>query len=394
MKRSPSLFTNMLFVLSLLVASVALPATALSGEITFDLGPSGSGTFFEGGTSTSWIALGSLPVGSFLQSVHVDSVLDSTNNDNWTCELSILMVKAPGTPEEEKALEFSGWANLGSTERVEYASGWGGAGTAMIENKYAGVDWFNDVDLNATEVFLVNVYGGPVTGGTWSGTITLKYGAPAAELTWTGGTSEWSTGPVTNWVDSGSNPTAYTDGDKVLFDDSVGAGSRIVNISAGPVSPSGVTFDGDGAYTLTGGAITGSGGLTKDGDGTLTLQNSNTYTGLTRINAGTLGTGTLKLDAADALPHGVGKDIVLLNGTLDLNGNSPTLNGLGGNTGKVTNSAAGNVTLTLGDGDADASFSGVIEDGSGGGVLALQKIGSGTQTIIAFRTSNVTTVTN
>ena len=64
MKRSPSLFTHTLFVLSLLAASVTLPAPAMSGEVVYDLTKGGAGTFFEGGTFTSWIPLGSLPAGS------------------------------------------------------------------------------------------------------------------------------------------------------------------------------------------------------------------------------------------------------------------------------------------------------------------------------------------
>ena len=380
MKRSPSLFTHTLFVLSLLAASVTLPAPAMSGEVVYDLTKGGAGTFFEGGTFTSWIPLGSLPAGSFLQSVSINTVLDSTNNENWTCELSILFDPTPATPGGDGVLEFSGWDNLGSVERVQWVSGWGGAGTAMVENKYAGVDWFNNIDLNTTEVFFKNVYGGPVTGGVWSGTVKLKYGAPARELTWTGGTSEWSTGPVTNWKDGASVPTAYVDGDKVLFDDSVGGSSRIVNISGAPVTPAGVTFNSAATYTLTGAAIAGDGGLTKNGDGTLIVQNVNTYAGLTKINAGTLGTGTLKIGVADALPHGAGKDIVLINGTLDLNGYSTTLNGLGGSiSGRVTNSGAGNVTLTLGDGDQSGTFAGAIENGSG--KVSLEKIGNGTQTL-------------
>ena len=213
--------------------------------------------------------------------------------------------------------------------------------------------------------------------GVGVGEVVFYGTAVSVPLTWSGGTNEWSTNPAAlNW---NAGAAAYKDGNSVLFDNSVGAGSKTVNISGDPVAPASVTFNnttaGAGTYTLTGAAITGATGLTKDGDGMLIVANANTYTGTTNITA-----GTLQLGNVEAIPHGPGKANVNVNvdGTLDLYGLSPTINGLGG-AGIVTSSEAGDVTLTVGDGDKGGSFSGVIENGSA--TVALKKIGTNTQTL-------------
>jgi autotransporter-associated beta strand protein len=61
-------------------------------------------------------------------------------------------------------------------------------------------------------------------------------------------------------------------------------------ITGGVVTASGqdVTFGGAGNVTVNTGAISSGGAVTKDGAGTLTLASSNTYTGPTTVNAGTL----------------------------------------------------------------------------------------------------------
>jgi autotransporter-associated beta strand protein len=108
----------------------------------------------------------------------------------------------------------------------------------------------------------------------------------------------------------------------------------------------------------------------------------NTYAGNT-----TIASGTLRMNAIDALPHGAGKGNVVLNGaasgvvsTLDLNGFSTTVNGLAGTSntllGMVTNSSATAATLTVGDGGTNSTFAGLIA-----GPLALTKIGAGTLTL-------------
>jgi autotransporter-associated beta strand protein len=100
--------------------------------------------------------------------------------------------------------------------------------------------------------------------------------------------------------------------------------------------------------------------LEKTGGGTLIVASA-TNTGTTTISAGTW-------KAANALAFSLYSDHVVAAGaTLDLNGNDQVISSLAG-AGTVTSSAAGNITLAVGNfgaGNIGTTFSGVIEDGSG-----------------------------
>ncbi len=129
-------------------------------------------------------------------------------------------------------------------------------------------------------------------------------------------------------------------------------------------------IDTNGYDVTLPGPISGLGGLEKLGSGTLTLSGANTYTGGTFIDEGTLAVGN-----ADAIPAGADKGDVEVDGTLDLNGQSITINGLSGS-GTVTTSDSGRSDLTVGANDQLSTFDGVIEDGSG--TVGLLKTGDGT----------------
>ena len=147
--------------------------------------------------------------------------------------------------------------------------------------------------------------------------------------------------------------------------------------------------------------VTGAGGLVIDLSQTstantlhtvtlTTVANTNDYQGDTIVGR-TLATpaqnyaATLVLGAANQIPHGANKGNVILNnnsatrtGTLSLAGFDETINGLSGN--GTLDSSTGSSTLTLGDNNATATFSGVLQN-SGSSTLNVIKTGTGTQTL-------------
>lgn len=83
-------------------------------------------------------------------------------------------------------------------------------------------------------------------------------------------------------------------------------------ISCSLVLDDDATFDGDGELLISG-VVSGNGGITKDGNGSITLSGSNTYTGTTTINDGSMKAGSLAA-------FGTGGIVVNAGGTLDKNG--------------------------------------------------------------------------
>jgi autotransporter-associated beta strand protein len=141
----------------------------------------------------------------------------------------------------------------------------------------------------------------------------------------------------------------------------------------------GSSTTGNGSFS---GNITGSINLVVQSAGaaTETLGGTNSYTGTTTINA-----GTVKLGVANALPTGTS---LTINGTsavgafLDMAGLSQTVGSLAGTvtTGSatITTSAGGTATLTV-SGSTATSFGGAILDGTASNrIIALAKSGSGT----------------
>ncbi|MCX5674648.1 MAG: autotransporter-associated beta strand repeat-containing protein [Planctomycetota bacterium] len=207
-----------------------------------------------------------------------------------------------------------------------------------------------------------------------SGTLTL--GNPGAmgttvDLTMQGGTlslngqsSSW------NWSTYSGTGGTITDG---------GAGVDTTDLTLN--TPSGAALG-----AITQGTRTVS--LTKTGAGALTLTTaSSTFAGDTTIAA-----GTLKAGIANALPSGVGKGNVVLDGgasdagTLDLNGFDLGIGGLSGATGavlgQVVNNGAGAKNLTVGSNNATTAFAGAIKDNTGsGGTVVLIKTGAGALTL-------------
>ena len=151
--------------------------------------------------------------------------------------------------------------------------------------------------------------------------------------------------------------------------------SSVTGITLNPSSGVSNTYSGvisNGAAGMT---------LTKNGSGTQILSGNNTYTGTTTINAGTLQLG--HANALGAITSGL-----VVNGTLDLNGNSITKSTLSGSTGNITSVSA--ATLTLNNTNAAiGTYNGAI-----GGNVALSITNSNTSgqnTVLTLGGSNTYT---
>jgi fibronectin-binding autotransporter adhesin len=224
-----------------------------------------------------------------------------------------------------------------STAAVTYRLyGYAGSGTASANT----ANWRID-DLMLTVNSALSGGGGPV----------------AKDLTWNvAGSGSWDS-TTSNWT-TGTGSTTFTNADTVGFGNTAGG---TITVDAGGVQPGSTTISAaSGTYTFTGGAIGGTGAVTKSGAGVAVLSAANTYSGGTTINSGvleaasnaalgattggiTFGGGTLR--AAGTID---GNRTVTVNaggGTIDTNGNSVTVGGIGG-TGSITKAGAGTLTST------------------------------------------------
>lgn len=189
----------------------------------------------------------------------------------------------------------------------------------------------------------------------------------SSAYTWSGAqSSEWSTAVIAgskNWILDGG-PADYANGLAVFFDDT--AANKTVEITGADVTPQSVTFN-SGEYTL---------------------QGSNKIAGSAPVTVAAA--ATLVLGSSNVLPDGVGTGNITLNGILDLNGNSETINALSG-TGLVDNSAATNATLAVG-ANAGGNFGGTIQNSVG--TLALIKTGATDFTLSGTNTYSGSTTIN
>ena len=178
---------------------------------------------------------------------------------------------------------------------------------------------------------------------------------------------------------AGTGPSAFGSNSAVTLSNAVGATLDLngFNNSIGSLAGGGplggnvtmgtatLTAGGNDCSTVFAGIISGAGGITKTGAGTWTLSGSNSYTGATVVDAGTLQAGV----ATSAFGYNSAVSLGNVEGTtLDLNGFSNAIGSLAG--GGTVN--LGSATLTTGANNTSTEFAGAM---SGGNVT---KTGTGT----------------
>ena len=142
------------------------------------------------------------------------------------------------------------------------------------------------------------------------------------------------------------------------------------------INTSASTLIGEPITDLTNGVSSVS-SLASSGAGTLVLSNANnSYLGGTIISAGILQQGIANAIPAPATAN---QGDLTDNGMFDLNGYNPTINGLNGSGAVDTTPTSGTPTLTIGANGDSGTLSGVIQSSSG--ILSLNKVGAGTETL-------------
>ena len=236
-------------------------------------------------------------------------------------------------------------ANIGvSTGTVTYANTIGGTGlTTGGVNTAINKTGAGTLALSAANTFTGNVN---ITEGTLSIATTASLGNVANDVVMSNGTTLAITDTTTL-----ANGRAFSI-----------AGSSTIDVATGTTT----TLQG----VISDGASTGL--LVKSGDGTLLLSATNTYTGSTTVNA-----GTLRVGSANAMPNGTALTIGAT-GAFDMNGFVGVFGSLAG-AGVMTNGGGSATTLTTGGNNADSTYSGIIQDGTN--AVSLTKTGTGTFTL-------------
>jgi len=211
--------------------------------------------------------------------------------------------------------------NANTTLFINELNGSLGVGTyTLMTYTTLNTNTFNLI-LNAPRGAVLNI-------GANALTLTVS-GSSSANLTWVGDSTvnAWDIQTTTNWLNA-VTPDVFYQNDNVTFDDT-GSDNPAINLTT-TLMPNSVTVNAVQNYTFSGvGQLSGPMVLTKTNTGTLFLQTTNTYSGGTVVNG-----GTLEIDTA----NGAGS------GLINLSNNVMTLN-IGGTT--LPNAVSGSGTINV-----------------------------------------------
>lgn len=271
-----------------------------------------------------------------------------------------------GTVTIDGAQSAVGLQFAGGNFRIE-----GSAGATLNLTGYNG----SGIDIEVPEIRVLDKEGALIS----------------ASITGTSGLEKTGDGLLTLWGDNTYSGNTYLNGGilQIASMQNLGSASNTLNINnatlrtadsfdftqamtLGGVSTINVLFDQE--MKLTGG-VSGDGMLFKDGGGVLLLGGSNSWSGGTWINE-----GTLRLEANNYSAVAYNSDYVLTGGLLDLNRNAMHMRSLIGSGGEIS---IDGTTLTIAQ-DSDTIFAGRITGNdfnsnlvkNGSGMLVLSGINS------------------
>jgi len=252
--------------------------------------------------------------------------------------------------------------NVGGSQQISFGAAAGGRGEFLLSGGTANIATNLSIGAVAGSTGLLRQ-----TGGTLSltGASRLYVGAGAGSYELLGGR-----------LQLGGTAALYGGGSLTFGTATLGVqGSNLTIADAATLATGSLfTLDTQGFNANLSGVLSGSGGLIKTGSGTLTLSAAETYTGTTRIDAGTLAlTGAGSIAASSGLAN---------SGTFDVSGTTAgtSIASLSGN-GRVD---VGLRALAVGTDNGSTAFSGTIVNGGVNwdpsyGVFA--KVGTGTLTL-------------
>jgi fibronectin-binding autotransporter adhesin len=250
-------------VLNGLASQVLAGGGTVNGSVTC-----GAGTSISPGASPGTLTVGDL---TFNGGTYVFDVSTTTRDLIVAANLNLvggtIQVAASGalTNGVYKLIQYSGSLLSGANSSANLII----SGFSQL-NKAVALS-----DAIAGEIDLV-VFPGRGTNLVWQGDGVNNY---------------WDEETSFNWTNSLGNPMQFISLDKVVFDDT--SPNTSVNLQAA-VQPGSVTVNGTQSYTFqttANGKLAGSGGLTNNSSGTLTVLTTDTRTGPTAINAGTVQVG-------------------------------------------------------------------------------------------------------
>jgi autotransporter-associated beta strand protein len=394
-----------------------LTVNGVIGGIGPGLNVAGSGTVVLSGNNTytggTNVAGGTLRAGNgnafgwanSQVTVNSGATLDLAGN-NFGCNNSgaftyPVSVGGVGVDGDGAIVDSSGGGNLGnlsltSDTTLGGTSSWGISipeGIASATVSIAGNGYSltkvgnNNISINGAgggsnsyDVFITGIKNINIDGGTLSvqNATLLDNSQPGFIFVNPGGTFNVGGTSYAGTSVSIQKPIVMAGGVLQTYSGAYGNAAIIANIflnTTGKFSPpSGSTLELDG--TISDG--TASNGISLNGMGVLLLTATNSYSGDTNINQ-----GTLRLGSNSAIPSGIGKGNVTIvaGAVLDVNGYNVAINGLSGG-GAVSIQSGSSGTLNVGNNNVNSTFSGVLQDTSG--TLNVVKSGSGTLTLNGY----------
>lgn len=220
--------------------------------------------------------------------------------------LQFQLSTSPSGTNDQIALTNSALRMYGTNDvLLSFTGGYLGSGTYVLVR--GGTQTVGGV-ANLSLSGLVTGSRQHINVSTPTGQILLNVTGSVQSLTWRGTAgSAWDYNFTTNWINATNGPDTFFNFDAVRFDDSSTNGNVVISNS---VSPRAVEIaNTNRAFTISGGALSGSGSLTKSGTNTLTISGSNDFTGGTAILGGRI---NLANDTANR--YGLGTGPITFNG--------------------------------------------------------------------------------